>query len=132
MELLRRRLPRRVSLLCVVATLATAALAEAQTTALFFDSQPGDYIGQGMRPTYLASDGTFQVSIAEGRYVSARVTGPNHVFWWYLDLSSATNAPLAVGSYYPARRFATPFASKVDFGGSGPRLQHDDGPLRYP
>ena len=56
-----RSLSHRVCLLALVWALAPCASAQAQTTALFFDSQPGDYIGQGIQRTYTPADGTFTI-----------------------------------------------------------------------
>ena len=100
--------------------LATAPLAHAQTTALYFDSQAGDYIGAGPPPrTYTPPDATFAVS----RYrngVSLRVDGPTLAYWWTLTFVAVDDAPLAVGSYVSARRapFASPY-NGLDVSGSG-------------
>jgi hypothetical protein len=68
------------SVLLVAVSLAFALPARAQTTtALFLDSQPGDYIGTGVQQTYHDDDGT---AFTAGRHsptggisISLRETG---------------------------------------------------------
>lgn len=44
-------LRRLVALACPFLILFVPSIARAQTTALYVDSQPGDYIGQGVEQT---------------------------------------------------------------------------------
>ena len=81
----------RVCLL-VLAGLASATSVQGQTTALVFDSQPGDYIGQGVQRTYTPADGTFAITPAGTNVVSVSVTGPSFSFWWSLQFSTAAGA----------------------------------------
>src|SRR5436189_5578298 len=67
--------------------MAVTATAEAQTTALFVDSQPGDTVGTGMQRTYTPADGTFEVGQNGANRVSVSVTGPDFSFWWRLTFS---------------------------------------------
>jgi len=117
-----RFLATRVCLLIVVGTLVTAASAQAQTTALFFDSQPGDYIGQGVQRTYTPADGTFTIntdSSNPGNWVRVSVTGPNFSFWWYADFAAANGAPLAPGSYGSVQQYRTATKHGLSVTGSG-------------
>ena len=82
--------------------------AQAQTTALFLDSQPGDYIGEGLEYNYTPAQATFQISRNSRNGVTVYVQGPTISNYWYLNFSAAGDAPLAVGSYEAARRL--PFA----------------------
>ena len=49
-------------LLLVGALLVPAPQLSDQTTRLFLDSQPGDYIGGGIEQTYTEADGAFAAS----------------------------------------------------------------------
>lgn len=107
--------------MCLAAFLwamAPAAPVHAQTTALFFDSQPGDYIGQGLQRTYTPADGTFDIASWDGG-VTVGVTGPAFSFWWTLDFSAANGAPLAVGSYGAAERYPFTEGNGLSVSGSG-------------
>ena len=108
----------RVCLL-VLAGLASATSVQGQTTALVFDSQPGDYIGQGVQRTYTPADGTFAITPWDTNGVSVSVTGPSFSFWWSLDFFTAEGVPLTVGSYGSARRFRYPVGNGLDVSGSG-------------
>ena len=115
------RSARRLSLylFCFLATLASATPAHAQTTALFLDSQPGDYVGQGVQRTYTPADGTFQISTFSSNAVGVSVTGPNFSFWWSLNFAAATGVPLTVGTYESARRSSSATSNGQDVFGSG-------------
>jgi hypothetical protein len=117
-----RLLAMRVSVL-VLAALATAtASAQAQTTALFFDSEPGDYIGQGIDRTYTPADGTFTISTDSsnpGNWVRLTVADPNFSFWWYAEFSAANGAPLAAGSYGSVQEYRTARNHGLSVTGSG-------------
>ena len=100
-----------------IAALPTPAAA--QTSALVMHSQPGDYIGQGTDQTYTTSDGTFTASINYKNGVSVYFNGGPH--WWYLDFGAPGDAPLAVGAYEGAQRFAfhSPTKPGLDIHGDG-------------
>ena len=105
-----RLLSKRVCLLALVWALAPCVSAQAQTTALFFDSQPGDYIGQGIQRTYTPADGAFTIandSSNPGNWVRVSVTGPSFSFVWFADFSAANGAPLAPGSYGSVQQYRT-------------------------
>jgi Divergent InlB B-repeat domain len=99
--------------------MAPTTSVHAQTTALFFDSQPGDYIGQGAQRTYTAADATFTITANWRSGVSISIIEANYDFWWYLDFSTAGNTPLAVGSYGAAQRYPFATGNGLDFAGSG-------------
>src|SRR5262245_4332780 len=94
-----------------------ASDARAQTTALFFDSQAGDYIGAGQVATYTPVDATFTATNSGGTTVS--VNGPSFSFWWTLQFKAAGATPPAVGTYEMARRAPFTTFNGLDVSGSG-------------
>lgn len=118
----RGRSVRRLVLaaLCgLIAFLALPREAAAQTTALFFDSQAGDYIGAGQPATYTPVDGTFSASTTV-HGASFQVIGPGSAFWWHLDFKAAGPAPAPMpGVYEEARRASFTNFNGLDVGGSG-------------
>jgi hypothetical protein len=121
---------------CIVATLlASAGSANAQTTALYFDSHPGDYIGhnssdditQRVERTYLPSDGTFTIltpTTSSPNFLRVTVIGPSHSFWWYLEFSNANGAPLTPGSYGSVQARATTANPGLSVTGNGRGCGH--------
>ena len=88
------------------------------TTALFFQSQAGDYIGAGESHTYTPVDGNFTIgSYTNG--VSGSVLGPPGSFWWYFDFAAPTGVPLTPGTYETARRYPFTSFNGLSFSGSG-------------
>jgi hypothetical protein len=90
-----------VCLIVLLTALIPARGAEAQTTtALFFDSQPGDYIGLGRDRTYTAADATFEITTSTWNgAVRLSAIGPGFTFYWVLEFRAAGNTPLSVGTY---------------------------------
>jgi hypothetical protein len=109
----------RVCLLTLLTVFMSAATASAQTTALFFESQAGDYIGAGQTHTYTPADGIFEVRRNYDQGVGFTVRSSNYSFWWYLDLAGAGSIPLAVGSYPAAKRYPFTVGNGLSFSGSG-------------
>src|SRR5215471_7104457 len=113
-----------LALFCTLGCLSVPA-ADAQTTAIYFDSQPGDYIGGGVRQTWTSNDLTFkqlssttsssQVAIRGDSFASGGST------WWDLYFGSPDGTVLAPGVYEYASNFF--FRSRLrpglDIGGSG-------------
>ena len=108
-----------VMALVFAGTVASTTPVHAQTTALVFDSQPGDYIGQGVQRTYTPVDGTFQISTGGDNSVILSVTGPSFSFWWSLNFAAATDVPLTVGTYESTRRYSAGMSNSLDVSGSG-------------
>ena len=92
-------------LLLVGALLVPATQLSAQTTRLFLDSQPGDYIGGGIEQTYTEADGSFFATRNFSNGVSIDFNAPNFSHFWHVDLAAANAAPLTVGIYEGAVRF---------------------------
>ena len=110
-----------VCLLLVVVSVLPAA-AQSGTTAIYFDSQPGDYIGQGLEQTWTDADLPFTASASADRSrVTISATDPNFVTWWTLDFAGPEGVPLVPGTYESATRY--PFHVKslngLDVSGSG-------------
>jgi List-Bact-rpt repeat protein len=89
-----------------------AQAASAQTTALYFDSQRGDYIGAGRQQTWTSAQLTFEVTGAADhiRIAATNFTGSPSV-WWYLSFGAPNRAALAPGTYERATRY--PFQASV-------------------
>jgi hypothetical protein len=101
-------------------TLATAALfvlalsshAAAQTTILFLDSQPGDYIGGGVQHMVTPTNGSFSTSRNFDNGVNVQVnTGTGG---WTLNFAAPGDAILLAGTYDHATRW--PFQAAIDPG----------------
>ena len=102
----RLTLSASIPLMCAVAAPRTA---DAQTTALFLDSQPGDSVGQGLQYSYTPAHAPFAATRNSKNGVTISVIGSNFSFYWYLNFSAAGDVPLTVGSYGSATR--QPFAT---------------------
>ena len=79
--------------------------ASAQTTALYVDSQPGDFIGQGAQTLYTPADGTFSAGRNSAGGVSFSLTAPDSTVLWTADVSAPGHGLLVPGTYEPATRF---------------------------
>jgi hypothetical protein len=110
----------RTALVLLVSLMA--ADAGAQTTALVFDSQPGDYIGQGLDFTLTAADAT--ITAARGKFdansIKVAVVMPGDPFpTWRLDFIAAGDVPIVVGTYLTARRYPFTTFNGLDVHGDG-------------
>lgn len=115
-----RRASRWSSIALILVALGlSASAAHAQTTALFMDSQPGDYIGKGVQHTYTPSDGAFTVSRNYNNGVSLTAIGPAYSFWWYFDFAASGKVPLGVGTYDSARRYPFAVGNGLSISGNG-------------
>jgi hypothetical protein len=95
-------MPNLVALVSLAGFLVPAP-ASAQTTSLVLDSQPGDYVGGGIKQTFTESHGTFEVQRNFDNGVSLTFDGGSH--WWRLDFAAPGDAALSVGPFEGARRF---------------------------
>ena len=105
----------------ILSVFLAAVRANAQTTALFFDSQPGDYIGQGETHTWTEADFTFSASVSPER---SRVTISTNVVdsnWWTLHFAGPVGTPLGAGLYEPAGDypFQPPHLNGISVSGTG-------------
>jgi hypothetical protein len=91
-------------------------------TFLYFNSQPGDYIGGGVEQLYTAADTSFNASLQPGGgYFHASVIQGPYTHWWYVDIAAAPGEPLQIGSYTGAERasFRSPGHPGLDISGDG-------------
>ena len=89
-----------------------AADARAQTTILFLDSAPGDYIGGGVQHTVTPATGSFTASRNFDNGVSISVNTTGGV--WSLAFAAPGDAILVAGTYDNATRW--PFQSPTNPG----------------
>jgi hypothetical protein len=76
-------------------------------TFLYFNSQPGDYIGQGIERTWTTDDGVFNAfGEISSNVVEINFNGTD---WWYLDFAAPSGQTLQPGPYDGATRY--PFQS---------------------
>ena len=106
----------------IVATLillpcGTTAAAE---TFLTFDSQPGDYVGGGIKQTWTPADGTFTAQPTYRGGITVSFTNFPQT-WWYLNFGPPDAQTLTNREYEGAQRFAfhSPTKPGMDVFGSG-------------
>jgi len=100
--------------------------AAASSTALYMQSQPGDYVGQGQTYEYKAPTDTFQVTASlTGITVSIDFGGPS----WELVFTPPTGTNFADGVYEGAQRaeFKAPGVPGIDVTGEGRGCNSDTG-----
>ncbi len=71
-------------------------------TNLTFDSDPGDYVGRGVKETWYLQDGTFTPSRGPGPVTIAFDGGPE---WWTLSFDGPNGSDLTPGTYTGATRY---------------------------
>jgi hypothetical protein len=99
-----------------------AGFALASTTALYFESDSGDYVGGGQEKLYLSGDLTFNAYKNYHNGVSLSIINTKTWSdWWYLDLAAPQRVALAVGAYENAVRFPFEAISQpgLSFSGNG-------------
>jgi hypothetical protein len=103
--------------------LATNNSAPAATTALAMQSDPGDWVGQGLSYHFDLSNSTFQVTpgLTHIAFYITPQPSTGSIFW-YVDFdTSSLSTPLATGLYLDAER--SPFQSSghpgMDIRGDG-------------
>src|SRR5262245_32009096 len=89
-------------------------------TVLFFDSQPGDYIGQGIPHRFTDRDGTFTASHDSPNGVSIALAG-GALGYWSLDFVAPLGPELVAGTYEGATRwpFQSPTVPGLSVSGDG-------------
>ena len=101
-----------VAAACVALGTWLPGRADAQTTILFLDSQPGDYIGGGVQHTVTPATGSFTASRNFDNGVSISVNTTGGV--WSLAFAAPGDATLTPGTYDNATRW--PFQSPTNPG----------------
>jgi len=87
-------------------------------TFLKYESDSGDWIGQGGSAYYTLSSGDWHIDNHGPGHISIRIWGGD--FWWSLNLAAPDGQQLKVGTYEGVARW--PFHGNqpgLDFGGSG-------------
>jgi hypothetical protein len=109
---------------CFVSSLSAAT----PQTFLTLNSQPGDYIGQGITQTLTPADGTFSISNSSDA-VSISFHTPTYSQFWYLDFGSASTVKVGRGEYDGAQRtpFRSPTRPGIDVSGDGRGCNTDTG-----
>lgn len=111
-----------IGLVLSALTIAPLATAASPATFVTLESQPGDFIGQGITQTFSPGDGTFQVSTTFGGGVSVFFHTTNFSSFWSLDFGPPTGGALTpVEVYEGAQRFAfhSPTRPGIDVSGDG-------------
>jgi hypothetical protein len=96
-------------------------LAHAGQTILILNSQPGDYIGQGLQQRYTSADGLFTVTANYSNGVAVSFHTPDYSHWWNLDFGPPSSHTFAINQYEGAQRFAfhSPTMPGLDVFGDG-------------
>ena len=107
----------RIALIAATASLASVS-AWAQST-LYFQSQPGDFIGQGQTATYTDIDGSFGANGGGTRRIDVAFTSVG--FSWFLNFEAPEGQVLGAGMYEGATRwpFQSPTRPGLDVSGDG-------------
>jgi hypothetical protein len=104
-----------------IALLASMAVAagHAATTALYFASPAGEYIGGGITKTWTPADGNFSATTNFDNGVTIYFDGGETN--WRLEFAAPQNALLSVGSFLEATRypFQSPTKPGLSVSGSG-------------
>ena len=105
-----------------------SAFGSTPQTFLTLDSQPGDYIGQGVTQTLTPANGTFTVTNTLDT-VSVSFNTPDYSQFWYLDFGSPTTQKFGLGEYEGATRtaFRSPTRPGIDVSGDGRGCNTDAG-----
>ena len=106
----------RVLIIAAIVSAGDVFAATAQTTALYFDSQQGDYVGQGQQLTTTSAVATFSAMTVDGLTRIVVEQGPTSS--WYLQFGATDGMPLAVGSYRTATAIGLGFNVLNVFGNS--------------
>src|SRR5712692_11395078 len=111
----------RVAIIVVLLSFAPCAIATTAQTFLYLNSQPGDYIGQGIQQTFTPADGPFAVQTYSGGGLQVSFHTPDYSSWWYLDFGPPTGLKFVKAEYEGAQRFAfhSPTKPGMDVFGSG-------------
>ena len=122
-------IPLRVSLvLAFVSSFCSFAAGSTPQTFLTLNSQPGDYIGQGITQTLTPADGTFSVTNTPDS-VSISFHTPDYSQFWDLDFGSPVANKFGYGEYEGAQRtaFRSPTRPGIDVFGDGRGCNMDSG-----
>jgi len=112
----------------VVLCALSGPLSSTATTYLYLNSQPGDFVGGGIKQTLTPADGTFSVSNGANT-VNVAFNTPTYSQFWYLDFGSPLSMKFARGQYVSAQRtpFRGPTRPGIDVSGDGRGCNTDTG-----
>jgi hypothetical protein len=89
----------------VVGMMAALCPVDAADITYSYESDPGEFIGQGLSNSYTDADGTWTVERNFANGVSFGFLGSDPNIWWDLDFAAADGSFLTMGSYPDAMRF---------------------------
>src|SRR5260370_18159541 len=99
----------RVAIVVVLLSFAPCAIATTAQTFLYLNSQPGDYIGQGIQQTFTPADGPFAAQTYSGGGLQVSFHPPDYTSSCYLDFGPPTGLKFVKAEYQGAQR--SPFYS---------------------
>jgi hypothetical protein len=89
----------------VVGMMAALCPVDAADITYSYESDPGEFIGQGLSNSYTDADGTWTVERNFANGVSFGFLGNAPSIWWDLDFAAVDGSFLTMGSYPNAMRF---------------------------
>jgi hypothetical protein len=120
----------RITLVVLASLSSFSSFAAGSTpqTFLTLNSQPGDYIGQGITHTLTPAEGTFSVANTPDS-VSIFFHTPDYSQFWSLDFGSPVANKIGYGEYEGAQRtaFRSPTRPGIDVSGDGRGCNTDSG-----
>jgi hypothetical protein len=119
----------RVAIIVVLLSFAPYAISATAQTFLYLNSQPGDYIGQGIQQTFTPADGPFAVQTYSSGGLQVSFHTPDYSSWWYLDFGPPSGSKFVKAEYEGAQRFAfhSPTKPGIDVFGDGRGCNTDIG-----
>jgi hypothetical protein len=93
----------RFSVVLILTLVPLIALAAPQTV-LILNSQPGDYIGQGLQQTFTPADGSFTVTSSD-RGIQVSFNNANFSQYWYLGFTQVSGHKFLIGEYEGAQSY---------------------------
>jgi hypothetical protein len=106
------------STLCAFAFIGSASALAGQNV-LYYQSQPGDFVGLGAEATFIGTDGTFNTLPASPDTARVRFFTPNFTHFWDLIIFSPSNTVLQPGAYEDAQSFPSVAHPGLNFTGEG-------------
>jgi hypothetical protein len=110
------------AVICLLFTVTSARSAGAQTTAVYFDSEPGDFIGLGVQQVWTPTTvGIIASASADRSRVTISLRAADVTTFWDLSFAGAEGGPIMPGVYENAIRypFQRSFAYGLDVSGAG-------------
>jgi len=113
-------MPKLLRFMVLGALAIIPVIARAGQTVLILNSQPGDYVGQGVQQTFTPSDGTFTVTPAGRGGVEVLFHTPSYDHFWLLFFGPPDSHKFVINEYEGAQRFAfhSPTLPGIDVGGA--------------